>query len=218
MGQSDIVINFTILLVAALVGGIVAHRLRQPVILGYLLVGIAIGPHALKLVNNLDLVEASATIGVSLLMLTLGLEVSLGELRRVGRVGLWGGILQIVICVILGIGVAHWLLGWNLSQSILFGLIIYPAIGFFIHTTAFPVISLGLPCPTTIFTLGFFMLANTRFPGYLLIIPSLWALVGLSAAFNFGIYQDIMILAAALTAFIYRLIQNKIVKVPIWRS
>ena len=101
---------------------------------------------------------------------------------------------------------------------ILFGLIIYPAIGFFIHTTAFPVISLGLPCPTTIFTLGFFMLANTRFPGYLLIIPSLWALVGLSAAFNFGIYQDIMILAAALTAFIYRLLQNKIVKVPIWRS
>ena len=124
MEQSDIVINFTILLVAALVGGIVAHRLKQPVILGYLLVGIAIGPHAFALVNNLELVEAAATIGVALLMLTLGLEVSLNELRRVGRVGLWGGALQIILSALLGFIVAFFILGWTFSQALLFGLVI----------------------------------------------------------------------------------------------
>lgn len=86
---------------------------------------------------------------------------------------------------------------------IIFGLIIYPAIGLFIHGTANPVISLGLPCPTTIFTLGFFMLTNSKFPGYLLIIPSLWAIVGLSAAINFGIYQDLMILITAFFAIYF---------------
>ena len=91
MEQSDIVINFTILLGAALVGGMVAHRLRQPIILGYLLVGVVVGPHALGLVSDLALVEAAATMGVAFLMLTLGLEVSFTQLRQVGKLGLWGG-------------------------------------------------------------------------------------------------------------------------------
>ena len=124
MEHSDLVINFTILLGTALVGGMIAHRLRQPVILGYLIVGIAIGPHALGLVNDLVLVEAAATIGVALLMLTLGLEVSFAQLRQVGKVGLWGGIAQIVVTFALGILVATRLFGWSLSQATVFGLVI----------------------------------------------------------------------------------------------
>ena len=54
--QSSIFIEFTILLVAALVGGMIAHRLRQPVILGYLVIGVAVGPYALKLIKDLTLV------------------------------------------------------------------------------------------------------------------------------------------------------------------
>jgi len=88
--QSDLIINITILLGAALVGGMIAHRLRQPVILGYLIVGVVVGPHALGLVDDVVLVEAAATAGVALLMLTLGLEVSFAQLRQVGKVGLWG--------------------------------------------------------------------------------------------------------------------------------
>jgi len=124
MPQSDIAINFTILLGAALVGGMIAHRLRQPVILGYLIVGVAIGPHAFGLVDDLALIEAAATIGVALLMLTLGLEVSFAQLKQVGKVGLWGGIAQIVVTFALGAVVASTLFGWTLTQSALFGLVI----------------------------------------------------------------------------------------------
>jgi len=124
MEQSDLVINFTILLGAALVGGMIAHRLRQPVILGYLIIGMAVGPHALNLVNDLVLVQGAATLGVALLMLTLGLEVSFSQLKQVGKIGLWGGIAQILITFALGMLVSSVVFKWSLTSAVLFGLVI----------------------------------------------------------------------------------------------
>jgi len=124
MSQLDPVVSIVILLVAALVGGMIAHRLRQPVILGYLIVGVIVGPYALGLVADLVLVEAVATMGVALLMFTLGLEISVSQLKQVGRVGLWGGIAQILVTFALGLVVGSFLFGWPLSQAALFGLVI----------------------------------------------------------------------------------------------
>lgn len=124
MQQTDPFIVLAILIAAALVGGIIAHRMRQPVILGYLAVGVAVGPHATGLVGNLEIVETAATIGVTLLMFTLGMEVSLFQLREVGKIGIWGGMLQIIATIGLGILTGYVFLGWPLSQSVLFGLII----------------------------------------------------------------------------------------------
>ena len=120
----DPVVTIAILLAAALVGGMVAHRLRQPVILGYLVIGVAVGPHALGLVNDLELIEAVATIGVALLMFTLGLEVSIAQLREVGKVGLWGGVAQVLATFGLGLAVGIILFKWSPAQAALFGLII----------------------------------------------------------------------------------------------
>jgi len=124
MHQTDPVVSIALLLAVALVGGMIAHRLRQPVILGYLAIGVAIGPHALGIVSDLALIEATATIGVALLMFTLGLEVSLAQLRQLGRVGIWGGIGQIVATSALAVAVGLTLFGWPASQAILFGLIV----------------------------------------------------------------------------------------------
>jgi CPA2 family monovalent cation:H+ antiporter-2 len=124
MEQSDLVINFTILLGAALVGGMIAHRLRQPVILGYLIVGMLVGPYALNLVNDLVLIEGVATLGVALLMLTLGLEVSFSQLKQIGKIGIWGGIAQILVTFALGLLVSTFVFKWPLSQAVLFGLVI----------------------------------------------------------------------------------------------
>ena len=124
MPQLDPLIGIAILLGAALVGGMIAHRLRQPVILGYLIVGVVVGPHAFGLVGDLALIEAAATMGVALLMFTLGLEISVSQLRQVGKVGLWGGIAQILITFALGLVVGSTLFEWSLSQATLFGLVI----------------------------------------------------------------------------------------------
>ncbi len=124
MQQLDPVVTIAILLAAALVGGMIAHRLRQPVILGYLIIGVGVGPHGLGLVGDLELIEAAATIGVALLMFTLGLEISIAQLREVGKIGIWGGLIQIVTTIALGLTVAFYLFQWDLPQAALFGLII----------------------------------------------------------------------------------------------
>jgi len=120
----DPFVSIAILLAAALIGGMIAHRLKQPVILGYMLVGILVGPHALGLVSDLSLVETMATIGVSLLMFTLGLEISFSQLRQTGKAGLWGGVLQILFTFAVGAVVSYVFFRNTLVESILFGLII----------------------------------------------------------------------------------------------
>jgi CPA2 family monovalent cation:H+ antiporter-2 len=123
MEQSPFVV-IAILLIAAVVGGMLAHRFRQPLILGYLVIGVAVGPYALGLVSNTDTVETLATMGVALLMFTLGLETSFNQLRQIGKVGLLGGILQIFVTFIIGLLAGMGIFRWSLDQSLLFGLII----------------------------------------------------------------------------------------------
>jgi CPA2 family monovalent cation:H+ antiporter-2 len=122
--QSDPFVAIAILLAAALLGGFIADRLKQPVILGYLVIGVAIGPHALGLVGDLEIVEAAATIGVTLLVFTLGMEISIVQLREVGRIGIWGGMAQIAVTVGLGMLAGLKLFHWSLPQAAVFGLII----------------------------------------------------------------------------------------------
>lgn len=112
-----------IVLVAALIGGLVARGLRLPIIVGYLLVGVAIGPHGLHLVHNVDNVDTLATIGVVLLMFTLGIEFSLKTLSRIGVVATFGGIIQLAATTGLGFGLG-WLLNWPLRETLLFGFFI----------------------------------------------------------------------------------------------
>ena len=83
---------------------------------------------------------------------------------------------------------------------ILFALIIYPVIGYFLQGSLTRTISLGLPCPSTIFTFGCFMMMGTNFPKYLLAIPSVWSIVGVAAAIQFGVYQDFEMPIAAIIA------------------
>jgi CPA2 family monovalent cation:H+ antiporter-2 len=120
----DPIVNIAIVLAAALVGGMIAHRLRQPVILGYLLVGVAVGPYGFGLVGDLELIETLATIGVALLMFTVGLEISYSQLRQTGKVGIWGGITQIVATFILGLVASKLLFHLSLAEAAFFGLLI----------------------------------------------------------------------------------------------
>ena len=120
----DPIVNIAIVLAVALVGGMIAHRLRQPVILGYLLVGVAVGPYGFGLVGDLEIIETLATIGVALLMFTVGLEISYSQLRETGKVGIWGGIAQILATFVLGLVAGKFLLRWPLGEAAFFGLLI----------------------------------------------------------------------------------------------
>ncbi|MBI4297601.1 MAG: cation:proton antiporter [Chloroflexi bacterium] len=122
MEETRPALDIAIILAAALAGGVVARRLGSPVILGYLIGGIAIGPYGLRAVQDVEMVEAMASVGVVLLMFALGLQFSLRELRQMGRVATLGGALQVGATAALGTGVGL-LLGWEARESIFLGFI-----------------------------------------------------------------------------------------------
>jgi hypothetical protein len=81
---------------------------------------------------------------------------------------------------------------------LIYALIIYPLLGYF-EGHAYPYSpTFGLPCPTTIFTLAIFLLSEKRMPWYIVVIPLLWTVIGFSAAFTFGIYEDTALIISGL--------------------
>ena len=92
---------------------------------------------------------------------------------------------------------------------IVFGLILYPILIYLSKESLLLTITLGLPCPSTIFTFGFLMLTTRAFSKYLLIIPTIWAIIGTFAAIHFEVYPDYMLLVTAVVANLYLLTGKK---------
>ena len=82
---------------AAAVGGYTANRLRQPVLLGYLVSGLVIGPLGLQLIDDINSIQELAKIGVAFLLFALGVQFSLEELNRVRSIAIWGSLCQIAL-------------------------------------------------------------------------------------------------------------------------
>jgi CPA2 family monovalent cation:H+ antiporter-2 len=108
----------------AFICGLLAWRLRQPVLLGYVLAGLILspltpGPH----VHDVRVFETLAEIGVILLMFSVGIEFSIPELLKVKWVALLGAPLGISLSIGIGAGVGA-LLGWPILQGVAVGCII----------------------------------------------------------------------------------------------
>lgn len=120
MEQGQILGDLGLLLLAAVGGGIVAHLLRQPLIVGYILGGIVVSPFTPgPRISNPHAFEIFADIGVVLLMFSIGTEFSLRELVRVRKVALYApaGILLIIATALL----VGWPLGWPVPQRLVIG-------------------------------------------------------------------------------------------------
>ncbi|CAN5790125.1 cation:proton antiporter [soil metagenome] len=123
MADSNFLINMTIALAAAFMGATIAARLGQSTILGYIVGGIVIGPFTPGFVGDAVAVETLADIGIILLMFAIGVQLSMRELMRAGRVALLGGSAQVLLTIALGylVGIA---LGWSPLQALFFGAVI----------------------------------------------------------------------------------------------
>ena len=106
---------------AAFLFGFIASKLKMPPLVGYLLAGIALGPHSPGFIGNVGLASQLAEIGVILLMFGVGLHFSPGDLMRVRRIALPGATLQ----MLTAIGLGYWLAsswGWTPAAALVFGL------------------------------------------------------------------------------------------------
>ncbi len=116
--------DIVIIVVAAALLGMVAHRLKQPLVVAYILAGILIGPHTGGVtVSDVHGVELLAEIGVDLLLFALGLEFSFSRLRAVRTVAVLGTPIQMALTMALGFGVGR-LLGWETVSSLWLGALV----------------------------------------------------------------------------------------------
>jgi CPA2 family monovalent cation:H+ antiporter-2 len=120
----ELIADLTLVVAAALAGGFVARRAGQPLIVGYILVGVVIGPFTGGLsVSHVEGIEQLAELGVALLLFSLGLEVSFRELAPVRMVALAGAAIQIAFTIAMGFGLAA-ALGWSWQPALWFGALI----------------------------------------------------------------------------------------------
>jgi CPA2 family monovalent cation:H+ antiporter-2 len=119
-----LVADLSLVLLAALAGGFLAQRLGQPLMVGYVLAGVLVGPFTggLTVVNVHD-IEQLAELGVALLLFSLGLELSFRELKPVRAVALGGATIQIIVTIALGLTLGL-SLGWAWRPALWFGALI----------------------------------------------------------------------------------------------
>ncbi len=116
--------DLIIVVLAGLFGGLAARRLNQPLILGYILAGIVVGPYTGGItLSDVDQVESLAEIGVALLLFSLGLEFSLRGILPIRAVALGGTGIQIALTVGLGWGIGQFM-GWETVPSLWFSVAI----------------------------------------------------------------------------------------------
>ena len=116
--------DLILVVLAGLIGGLVARRLNQPLILGYILAGIVVGPYTGGItVADVDRIENLAEIGVALLLFSLGLEFSLKQILPIKRIALGGTAIQAFLTIALGFAIGHFM-GWGVVPSLWFSVAI----------------------------------------------------------------------------------------------
>lgn len=116
--------SLTVVLAVAAVTTVLFRRLRLPIVLGYILAGLIVGPHVpIPLIADREVVHVLSELGVILLMFSLGLEFSLPRLARVAPTAGVAALVQATTMAWLGFMVGR-LLGWTVMESIFTGAVI----------------------------------------------------------------------------------------------
>lgn len=102
MHDDSVFQQFALLLLIAAIAGAIATRLKQPVLIAYILVGIIVGPVGFALVTAHDQVELFAKIGVTVLLFLVGLKLDIQHVKHIGPVALATGLGQLLFTIMIG--------------------------------------------------------------------------------------------------------------------
>jgi CPA2 family monovalent cation:H+ antiporter-2 len=123
MHSLSLLINISLALIVAFLGGTLARRAGLPTIVGYLLAGMAIGPFTPGFVGDFATIRQLAELGVIFLMFSVGLHFSFRDLWRVRTIVVPGALLHTAVASLLGFWLAQWW-GWSTVASLVLGLVI----------------------------------------------------------------------------------------------
>lgn len=123
MHGNEIFFDITIIFLIASVLGLIMNKLKQPSIVAYIATGLIVGPNALAILSNHQVVEELSEIGVVSLLFVLGLEFSLEKIKESRTQFIFTGILQIVTTIII-VTVLMPVFAFNIYQAVFIGCII----------------------------------------------------------------------------------------------
>jgi monovalent cation:H+ antiporter-2, CPA2 family len=114
--------DLAVIMAIAGVATVLFHRLRQPVVLGYIVAGVIIGPYTppFNLIHDEATIQTLGELGVVFLMFSLGLEFSLRKLFKVGATAFVAALSEIVLMIWIGYEIGRWF-GWNAMDSLFLG-------------------------------------------------------------------------------------------------
>lgn len=115
--------EITLVIVAALAGGLGLARLKQPPILGYILAGILLGPSGMGLIQSREQVGLLAQLGVLLLLFVVGMDLSLRTFKKVWVVSTLCTVFQIAASILITMVLSKFF-GWSFSLSLLLGFVL----------------------------------------------------------------------------------------------
>lgn len=162
---------------------------------------------AIRFAARADMASSKVTASIlSLLWLWMGVAYHWLFFSQInGAAVLFGGFFVLQSLVFIYAGVIGSELSFHRPSGVtsmigttflIYALIVYPLIGMAAgHSYPYSP-TFGLPCPTTIFTFGLLLRSARKVPLYVLAIPLVWTLLGVSAAYSFGIWEDLGLLVA----------------------
>lgn len=122
--QFDPIVGFvSILAILVILIGMVLKRIKQPYIIGYILVGALLGQQGLGLIEDTESIRHMGEIGIILLLFFIGMEISLPELIKQWRIAAIGTLLQVAFSVLIVLGIGY-LFDWDIPRSVIMGFVI----------------------------------------------------------------------------------------------
>jgi CPA2 family monovalent cation:H+ antiporter-2 len=121
--ENELLKDLVVIFAVAVATVVVLRRIGIPPIAGFIFAGVFVGPNVFGIVDDVHDVEVLAEVGVALLLFGIGLELSLDRVRRLWRLVLMGGALQVIATGAITIAILLWL-GLEMSAAVLFGCVI----------------------------------------------------------------------------------------------
>jgi CPA2 family monovalent cation:H+ antiporter-2 len=114
--------DLAVVLITAAFVTLLFHRLKQPVVLGYIIAGLIIGPHTppYSFIQDEHTITTLSELGIILLLFYLGLEFNLRKLTKVGATAVLGAVFEILVMVAAGYGIGR-AFGWGGMDSLFLG-------------------------------------------------------------------------------------------------
>ena len=119
--ETGILLDIGFVIIFATIGAIIARFVKQPLLLGYILAGILIGPAVFGLIKSQSLISTLSELGIAFLLFFIGLEFDISRIKKLKPVVFLVGALQVILITIIGTLVAS--IWFNIHTSLYLGAI-----------------------------------------------------------------------------------------------